>query len=138
MRFLSGGMLLLMFVFSFAGCKNQQPESPASNTPPPVPPAIAPGSIALTGSISDCVDGNRALTCTLSVASVQEYGAGTTQLPAGTQLLVSVRQAVIDAFQGDAEAAYTGRDLAMTIVAERPAPDDKSLPAWRVTALDLP
>jgi hypothetical protein len=74
----------------------------------------------------------------LSVASVQEYGAGTTQLPAGTQLLVSVRQAVIDAFQGDAEAAYTGRDLAMTIVAERPAPDDKSLPAWRVTALDLP
>lgn len=134
-----GSILLLLIVFSIAGCKNQQPESQSTTeTPPPVPPAIAPGHVALTGSLEDCVDGNRSLTCTLTVSSVQEYGAGTTQFPAGTHLLVSVRPSVIDAFQQNTDTVFTGQDLEMTIVAERPAPDDDNLPAWRVNALNLP
>lgn len=137
MRFLSGGMLLLMFVFSFAGCKNQQPEtSAAGDTPPPVPPAIAPGHIALTGTLSGCNETERALHCMLTVAMVQEYGSGTMQMPTGTEVLVSVRQAIADEFRSSSSIDLEGTSLSFVLVAERPAPDDDTLPAWRISAID--
>lgn len=130
--------LLLIALLGLAGCKNQEPDSPSNSTPPPVPPAIAPGHVALTGTLSDCSEAARAMHCTLTVISVQEYGAGTMQLPAGTQMLVSARQAVLSDYQAAAEMDPIGRELHMTIVAERPAPDDPEQPAWRVSQIDQP
>lgn len=123
-------------LFVFIGCQSQRTDAPSGqNTPTPVPPAIAPGHVSLTGELDDCTESARSIHCNLTVSSVQEYGAGTTQFPSGTQILVSVRPEILDAFEQSIESTISGRPVSLVIVAERPAPDDTSQPAWRVSSL---
>lgn len=130
--------ILTLILLCLAGCKNQEPESAASQTPPPVPPAIAPGSVELVGQLSDCTEAARTNHCFLTVSSVVEYGAGTTQLPAGSRILVDVRTETLSEFRTETGAEPTGRELRLTIHAERGIDPGPDRPAWRVSSLTLP
>jgi len=125
-------------VFFLTACGTRPAAEPPPPPPEPVAPAIAPGSVHLDGILSDCMEGERAMTCNLTVQHVAEYGAGTPQLPSGTVIKLSLRQAILDSAELVLDQVSGMDSVRFHLAAEQPAPDDPERPAWRASAIALP
>jgi len=112
-----------------SACQN----NPRATAPTLAPPAIAPGSIKLTVQIDECVkrDGqvrSAVFDCEATVRSVQEYGAGTTQLPETTKIRISFRESLLT--DGPELLLKSGNELALMIRTTRNTNAANTDPVW--------
>ncbi|NQV73661.1 hypothetical protein HQ496_11095 [bacterium] len=96
-------------------------------------PAIAPGSVQLTVTIGDCNARENNVKsaifdCEATVQSVQEYGAGTTQLPESTPIRISFRASLL-AENADS-ILQSGNELSLVIQSTRNTNETNTDPIW--------
>lgn len=130
---------LVVFTLVMSACQNNQGTSTSSRTPTPVKPAMAPGSIHLTIQIGDCMERlNNARSpifdCDAMVLSVQEYGAGTTQLPSSTRIRISFRDSLLT--EGKDNALKSGSELSLIIQSTRNSNTSDTIPEWDAVLLN--
>lgn len=120
---------LIVFTFIMSACQHNQ--TATSSTP--VKPAIAPGSIHLTVQIVTCIERpnnvkSAMFDCDATVLSVQEYGAGTTQLPESTAVRISFRDSLVKKTANS--VLHPGSELSLVIQSTRDTSEADTHPKW--------
>jgi len=123
--------LILGCVLLLSACaKDAEPPSPPIQAPAP-----APGTIVLSATVGECAERERFTDCSVSVTAVDEYGAGTTQIPAGTEIRVSFRHGLITDEEGAASISLeSGTSLALTIQSVTLTETTQDNPPWQAVS----
>ena len=136
-HFVSRMLMLAALVLFLSACQEKpQTAMPSSD---PVKPAIAPGSILLTVQVGSCTEREAksrtglVYDCNVIVASVQEYGASTPQLPEGTAIKITIGSEFIDSLPGG--QINENDQLSVMVVDTRNTNPNNSDPRWNVNLI---
>jgi len=72
----------------------------------------------------------------MTVTAVNKYGAGTTQMPIGTEIRVSFREGLLSADDSEVTVSLeSGNDLSLTIQSVIPTDSTLENPPWQAVSV---